>query len=108
MQNPRKSITPSGVHIPQQSLETRPRPYLVSRHPRNHPHSHPQTHLQHVQQGRLACIVEAEEQQLSMLVQKTKRGQNIVDCSETKTTISKRSFAKVGPGITGAEAAALE
>lgn len=60
-----------------------------------------------MQQGRLARIVETEEQQLSVLVQETKRGQNIVDCSETKTSISKRSFAKVGPGITGAGAAAL-
>jgi hypothetical protein len=89
------------------SLGTRPRPCLVSRHPRNHPLPHPQTHLQHVQQGRLACIVETEEQKLGVLVQETKRGQNIVDCSGRKTPISKRSFAKVGPGITSAGAAAF-
>lgn len=50
-----------------------------------------------MQQGRLACIVQTEEQQLSVLVQEAKRGQDIVDCSETRTSISKRRFAKSGP-----------
>lgn len=38
-------------------------------------------HLQHMQQGRLARIVETKEQQFGMFVQKTERGQDIVDCS---------------------------
>lgn len=114
MQNSRKHIVPStgicrrhasGAHTPGARL----RPCLVSRHLRTHPPSHlGQTHLQHVQQGGLACIVEAEEQKLGVLVQEAKRGQNIVDCSRRKTLISKLSFAQVGPRITSTEAAALK
>lgn len=37
------------------------------------------THLQHVQQRRLARIVETEEQQLGVLVQQAERGEDIVD-----------------------------
>lgn len=38
------------------------------------------THLEHVQQGRLAGVVEAEEQQLGVLVQQAERREDVVDC----------------------------
>lgn len=37
------------------------------------------THLQHVQQGRLARIIEAEKQELGVLVQQAEGGEDIVD-----------------------------
>lgn len=40
------------------------------------------THLQHVQQRRLSGIVEAEEQQFSVLVEQTERREDVVDCGE--------------------------
>jgi hypothetical protein len=36
--------------------------------------------LQHVQQRRLACVVEAEEQQLGVLVREAQVGQDLPDC----------------------------
>lgn len=36
-------------------------------------------YLEHVQQGCLAGIVKTEEQELRVLVQETKRGEDIVD-----------------------------
>lgn len=38
------------------------------------------THLQHVQQRRLSGIVEAEEQQLGVLVEQAERREDVVDC----------------------------
>lgn len=38
-------------------------------------------HLEHVQQCRLACIIETEEQELGMLVQQAQGGEHIVDWS---------------------------
>lgn len=38
-----------------------------------------QPHLQHVQKRRLSCIVEAEEEQLGVLVQQAEGGEDIVD-----------------------------
>jgi hypothetical protein len=32
-----------------------------------------------MQQGRLSCIIETEEEQLSVLIEKSKRGEDIVD-----------------------------
>lgn len=40
------------------------------------------THLQHVQQRRLSGVVEAEEQQLGMLVEQAERREDVVDCGE--------------------------
>lgn len=40
------------------------------------------THLQHVQQRRLSGVVEAEEQQLGVLVEQAERRENVVDCEE--------------------------
>lgn len=40
------------------------------------------THLQHVQKGRLSGIVEAEEEELGVLVEQAEGGQDIVDCAE--------------------------
>lgn len=40
------------------------------------------THLQHVQQRRLSGVVEAEEQQLGVLVEQAKRREDVVDCGE--------------------------
>jgi hypothetical protein len=37
------------------------------------------THLQHVQQGSLAGVIQTEEKELGMLVQKAKRSQDIVN-----------------------------
>ena len=37
-------------------------------------------YLQHMQQRRLASIVEAEEEELSVLVGEAERGENIPDC----------------------------
>lgn len=38
------------------------------------------THLQHVEQRRLAGVIQTEEEELGMLVHKTQRCQDIVDC----------------------------
>lgn len=40
------------------------------------------THLQHVQQRRLSGVVEAEEQQLGVLVEQAERREDVVDCRE--------------------------
>lgn len=44
------------------------------------------THLQHVQKRRLAGVVQAEEQQLGVLVQQAEGGEDIVDCAATEVT----------------------
>lgn len=51
------------------------------------------THLQHVQQGRLSSVVEAEEQQLRVLVEQAEGGQDIVDCTTTAGEIPNVSDA---------------
>lgn len=42
------------------------------------------THLQHVQQCGLAGIVQTEEEKLSVLIEETQRGQDIVDYNSKK------------------------
>lgn len=45
----------------------------------NPPRQEKKTHLQHMQQGRLSGIIKTEEEKLGVLVEKTQRGQNVVD-----------------------------
>lgn len=49
------------------------------------------THLQHVQESSLAGIIKTEEKKLGVLVQKTKRGQNIVDCNQHNRLVNPNS-----------------
>lgn len=46
------------------------------------------THLQHVQQGRLSGIIETEEQQLGVLVEKAEGGENVVDYTVVSRNVS--------------------
>lgn len=52
---------------------------------------HRVTHLEHVQQRRLAGVIETEEQQLGVLVQQAQAGEHIPDCQ------SRHMSAKVLP-----------
>lgn len=50
--------------------------------PAEHPEAQsriPATHLQHVQQRRLASIIQTEEKKLGMLIEEAKRGEDIVN-----------------------------
>lgn len=49
------------------------------------------THLQHVQQRRLSGIVEAEEQQLGVLVEQAERREDVVDCMWRKNSFMSAS-----------------
>lgn len=49
------------------------------------------THLQHVQQCGLSSIVEAEEQQLGVLVEQAERREDVVDCRGERRTIMSAS-----------------
>ncbi len=44
--------------------------------------------LQHVEESCLSCIVEAEEKELGVLVEKTKRRENVVDCGPNSWSAS--------------------
>ena len=48
-------------------------------------------HLQHMQQRRLAGIVEAEEQQLGVLVEQAERREDVVDCRGGRRTFMSAS-----------------
>lgn len=55
------------------------------------------THLQHVQQRRLSGIVEAEEQQLGVLVEQAERREDVVNCrGERRTFMSASCPPRVG------------
>lgn len=51
-----------------------------------------QTHLQHVQEGGLAGVVETKEEQLGVLVQQPKGGEDIVDCTKQGVSILDRCW----------------
>lgn len=54
-----------------------------------------QPHLQHVQKRRLSCIVEAEEEQLGVLVQQAEGGEDIVDyVAEASMRVSVFAFPR--------------
>lgn len=44
------------------------------------------SYLQHVQQSRLAGIVETEEKELGVLVEQTKAREDVVDCDGTQVS----------------------
>ena len=46
-----------------------------------------------MKQSRLSGIVETEEEELGMLVHKTKRGEDIVDCSARRASVSAEAVS---------------
>ena len=56
---------------------------ILGRRHRHHNHRPAaQPYLEHVQQRRLASVIETKEQELGVLVHQAQRGQDVVNCEE--------------------------